>query len=68
MQPFIDNGKQINTVAIQDGTYPISRRLFIAIRRDGKIDEQAGVAYTNMLLSKEGQQFIERSGFVPLLR
>ncbi len=68
VQPFIDNGKQINTAAIQDGTYPISRRLFIAIRRDGRIDEQAGVAYTNMLLSKEGQQFIERSGFVPLLR
>jgi len=66
VQPFIDDGKQINAKEIRNSTYPMIRRLFIAIRRDGKIDEQAGVAYTNMLLSKEGQQFIEKSGFLPL--
>ena len=66
VQPFIDDGKQINAKEIRDNTYPMTRRLFIAIRRDGKIDEQAGVAYTNMLLSKEGQQFVEKSGFLPL--
>lgn len=66
VQPFINNGKRLNTSAILDGSYPITRRLFILIRRDGKIDEQAGVAYTNMLLSKEGQQFVEKAGFLPL--
>jgi phosphate transport system substrate-binding protein len=66
VQPFLDNGKRLNTTALRDSTYPMTRRLFIVIRRDGKIDEQAGVAYTNMLLSKEGQQFVEKAGFLPL--
>jgi phosphate transport system substrate-binding protein len=64
--PFIDDGKRINATAFRDGTYPMIRRLYIAIRRDKKIDEQVGVAYTNMLLSKEGQQFVEKAGFLPL--
>jgi phosphate transport system substrate-binding protein len=66
VQPFLDDGKQLNTTALRDSTYPMTRRLFIVIRRDGKIDEPAGVAYTNMLLSKEGQQFVEKAGFLPL--
>ncbi|ARV61497.1 hypothetical protein BZZ01_25245 [Nostocales cyanobacterium HT-58-2] len=66
VQPFIDDGKGLNATAFRDGSYPMIRRLFIAIRRDGKIDEQVGVAYTNMLLSKEGQQFVEKAGFLPL--
>jgi phosphate transport system substrate-binding protein len=66
VQPFINKNTEINATAFRDGTYPIIRRLFIAIRRDGKIDEQAGVAYTNMLLSKEGQKFVEKAGFLPL--
>jgi ABC-type phosphate transport system substrate-binding protein len=57
---------QINAEAFRDGTYPLTRRLFVVIRRDGSIDEQAGVAYSNFLLSKEGQQIIEKAGFVPL--
>ena len=30
------------------------------------IDEQAGVAYTDMILSNEGQALVEKAGFVPL--
>ncbi|NJM73264.1 MAG: hypothetical protein HC862_25775 [Scytonema sp. RU_4_4] len=66
VQPFIEDSKRLNATAFRNGNYPMIRRLFIAIRRDGKIDEQVGVAYTNMLLSKEGQQFVEKSGFLPL--
>ncbi|MBW4627866.1 MAG: substrate-binding domain-containing protein [Brasilonema octagenarum HA4186-MV1] len=64
--PFTDDGKQVNATALRDGTYPLTRRLFIVIRRDGTIDEAAGVAYTNLLLSQEGQQYIEKAGFVPI--
>jgi ABC-type phosphate transport system substrate-binding protein len=60
--------KQVNTKAFQDGIYPLTRRLFIIIRRDGTFDERAGVAYTNLLLSNEGQQIIEKSGFVAIRR
>ena len=56
----------INEKAFADGSYPITRRLFVIIKRDGRLDEQAGVAYTNMLLSDEGQKLSEQVGFVPI--
>jgi phosphate transport system substrate-binding protein len=59
---------QVNIAAFQNGTYPLTRRLFVIIRRDGTPDEWAGITYANLLLSKEGQQMIEKSGFVPLHR
>lgn len=55
-----------NETAFADGSYPITRRLFVVIKRDGRLDEQAGVAYANMLLSDEGQKFVEQAGFVPI--
>lgn len=63
--PFTQSG-QVNVAAFQDGTYPLTRRLFVVIRRDGTPDEQAGVAYTNLLLSSEGQQIVEKAGFAAL--
>ncbi len=56
----------INKKAFADGSYPITRRLFVIIKRDGRLDEQAGVAYANMLLSDEGQKLAEQVGFVPI--
>ena len=58
--------KSINEKAFADGSYPITRRLFVIIKRDGRLDEQAGVAYANMLLSDEGQKLAEQVGFVPI--
>jgi phosphate transport system substrate-binding protein len=55
-----------NDAAFKAGAYPITRRLFVVIRRDGKLDEQAGVAYANMLLSDEGQQLAKQAGFIPI--
>jgi phosphate transport system substrate-binding protein len=45
----------------------MTRRMFIIFRRDGTPDEQAGAAYVNLILSKEGQQILEKAGYVPLL-
>jgi phosphate transport system substrate-binding protein len=64
--PFITKQNQVNTEAFRDGSYPLTRRLFVVIRRDGTLDEQAGLAYINFLLSKEGQKLIEKAGFVPI--
>lgn len=64
--PLITDSSQLNAAAFRDGTYPLTRRMFIVIRRDGTLEETAGVAYTNLLLSKQGQQFVEKAGFVPL--
>jgi phosphate transport system substrate-binding protein len=63
--PFTSSG-EINASTFQDGSYPLTRRLFVIIRRDGKADEQAGAAYANLLLSDEGQKFIAKEGFVPI--
>jgi phosphate transport system substrate-binding protein len=65
VQPITPN-RQVNTAAIRDGSYPLTRRLFVVIRRDGLLDEQAGVAYANLLLSKEGQRLIDQAGFVSI--
>jgi len=46
--------------------YPITRRLFVVIRQDGTLDEEAGIAYANILLSDEGQKLVQQAGMVPL--
>ncbi|MBW4554001.1 MAG: hypothetical protein KME35_23285 [Aphanocapsa sp. GSE-SYN-MK-11-07L] len=63
--PFVA-GNQVNAAAFREGTYPITRRMFVVFRRNQTIDELAGVAYTNLLLSKEGQAMIQKAGFVPI--
>jgi phosphate transport system substrate-binding protein len=66
VQPFINNGSQVNAAAIRDGSYPISRRFFIVFRSDGTVDELAANAYVSMLLSNEGQEIVQKAGLVPL--
>lgn len=61
-----DDCTAINKAAFGDGSYPLTRRLFVILKRDGKLDEQAGVAYANLLLSDEVQKLIEQKGFVPI--
>lgn len=61
-----DSCTSANDKAFTDGSYPVTRRLFVVLKRDGKLDEQAGVAYANLLLSDEGQQLIKKAGFVPI--
>ncbi len=57
---------QLNELAFQKGEYPITRRLFVIIKQNGQLDEQAGEAYANLLLTDQGQELIEKAGFVPL--
>lgn len=67
VSPVADgNPNTVNEAAIANGSYPVTRRLFIIIKRDGRLDEQAGVAYTNMLLSNEGQDLVKQAGFAPV--
>ncbi|WP_414586072.1 PstS family phosphate ABC transporter substrate-binding protein [Scytonema sp. PCC 10023] len=66
VQPFIEDGKRINTAAIRESSYPMTRRLFVVIRQDSTIDQLAGEAYVNLLMSKEGQQIVEKAGLIPL--
>ena len=63
--PFTEDG-QVNLKAFRDNSYPLTRRLFVVIRQDGTLEELAGIAYANLLLTTEGQQIIQKAGFVPL--
>ena len=56
----------INRSDIANDHYPITRRLFVVIKRDGGLNEQAGTAYANILLSGEGQELLKQAGFVAL--
>lgn len=64
--PVLISENQVNAAAFRDGSYPFTRRLFTVIRRDGTFEEKAGVAYTNLLLTPEGQNIIEKAGFIAI--
>ncbi len=53
-----------NLDAFRDGKYPLSRRLFVIVKKNGQITEQAGEAYAKLLLTPQAQELIEQAGFV----
>lgn len=55
---------QLNLEAFQQGRYPMTRNLFVVVKQNGQIDQQAGEAYANLLLTPQGQAAIENAGFV----
>jgi phosphate transport system substrate-binding protein len=55
---------QLNTENFRNGNYPITRNLFVIIKQNGQSDQQAGEAYANWLLTSQGQELIEKAGFV----
>jgi phosphate transport system substrate-binding protein len=57
---------EINKQVILDGSYPLIRRIFVILREDGEIDELAGRAYVNLLLSREGQALIDKAGYLSI--
>ncbi len=71
-EPFIPLEKcptqrnQINKKAFRSGDYPITRRLFVIVKQNGQLDEQAGEAYANLMLTAQGQSLIDKSGYISL--
>ncbi len=69
-QPFIQPSdcpqkrNQLNIDAFKSDKYPMTRRLFVVVKKNGQIDELAGVAYAKLLLTDEGQNLISQAGFV----
>lgn len=55
---------QLNIRAFQDGSYPITRNLFVIVKQNGQAEQQAGDGYVNLLLSNQGQELIAKAGFV----
>ena len=57
---------QLNEAAIKTGQYPITRNLFVVIKQNNQKEQQAGEAYTDFVLSNQGQTLLEKAGFVPI--
>lgn len=57
---------RLNTLAIKNATYPITRYLSVIVKQDGDRAQKAGEAYAQLLLKTEMQRLIERAGFVPI--
>ena len=57
---------QLNLTAFQSGQYPLTRSLFVVIKQNGQIEQQAGEAYANLVVSREGQELMARTGFVKI--
>ncbi|MER3431970.1 MAG: phosphate ABC transporter substrate-binding protein [Leptolyngbya sp. ERB_1_1] len=55
---------QINTKAFQNGTYPLTRNLLVIVKQNNAVEQQAGEAYANLLLTTPAQDMIAASGFV----
>lgn len=55
---------QLNTQAIKNGSYPMIANLFVIIKQNKGREQEIGNAYTNLLLTDQGQRAIEQAGFV----
>lgn len=55
---------QLNNQAFRSGDYAITRNLFVILKQNNQTDQQAGESYANWLLTPQGQELIEKAGFV----
>ncbi|NEU74418.1 protein kinase [Hassallia byssoidea VB512170] len=65
-----DKCTAVNKNLIHENYYPqeLNGKLYVVIKLDSGFDEQAGIAYANIILSDEGQKMVEEAGFVPFRR
>jgi phosphate transport system substrate-binding protein len=68
-KPFVPPclNQNVNQNAFSDGSYLITRRLFIVVRQDQSPAEKNGFAYANMLQSNKGQELVEKAGLAPIV-
>ncbi len=55
---------QLNIAAFKSDEYPMTRRLFVVVKKNGQLEEQAGMTYVKFMLTEEGQKSITKAGFV----
>ena len=65
VSPFMPDG-QPNKQAFEQGFYPLTRELNL-VSISYSISQTAGQAIANMLLTEQGQNIVDRAGFVPLV-
>ncbi len=61
---FQDKFNKVNAEAFRNDDYPITRKLFVIVKQNDPIKQQAGKAYANLLITQQGQQLLEQVGYV----
>ncbi|MEL6903200.1 MAG: substrate-binding domain-containing protein [Cyanobacteria bacterium J06606_4] len=57
---------RIDLGVFQRQDYPLTRPLYVVIRKDGQLAEQAGLAYAQIFKTEEGKRILNQAGFVAL--
>jgi serine/threonine protein kinase/ABC-type phosphate transport system substrate-binding protein len=57
---------RINTEVVKRQEYPLTRKIYVVIKVDGSDRQKAGEAYANLLRTKQGQDLLEKAGFVSI--
>ena len=57
---------RINHKSFRDASYPLTNQLYVIFKQNGQIEEAAGFAYAQLLLSELGQRAIEKAGFLAI--
>lgn len=57
---------RIDLEAFASGTYPLTRRLYLIVKRNGGREEEIGMAVVKLLRSQAGQRLIKQAGLVPI--
>jgi ABC-type phosphate transport system substrate-binding protein len=55
---------KINPEVIKNQAYPLTRKIYVIIKADGTARQKAGEAYVKLLKTQQGQDLLERAGFV----
>jgi serine/threonine protein kinase len=57
---------KMNTKVVKNQDYPLTRKIYVIIKADGSDKQNAGEAYVNLLKTKQGQELLEKAGFVSI--
>jgi serine/threonine protein kinase len=65
-----NNGQRnkIHAEVVKSQEYPLTRQIYVIITTDDPNRQTAGEAYANLLRTKEGQNLLEKAGFVSINR
>ena len=55
---------QVNPEVFKTAQYPLSRQLSVIVKQNGKEDQRAGEAYSQLLLTNQGQDLITNTGLI----
>ena len=57
---------QGNITAFRNGSYPLTRKLFVIVEEDQGKAQQADEAFVRLMLTTQEQQAVEQAGFVAI--